>query len=133
MGDEKDRRQSEEAVDEDRRQGERRRWRRVAVELWGEASDGEATYFHQAGDLSEGGVFFAGDIPQPEGTVVTIKLDVPDPDRKGPLELNGVVVNATDRDGANGMGVKFTGLRQEDTARIVEALDRLTDPGRKVL
>ncbi len=118
----KERRQSEAVVDEDRRQGDRRRWKRIPVEIWGEASDGEATYFHQAADLSVGGVFFAGAIPQPVGTVVKIKLDLPGPE--GSITVSGVVVNTGD-DAHSGMGVQFTELSVEEKSRIeaVVALD----------
>lgn len=111
----KDRRQNEAVVDEDRRHGDRRRWKRIPVEIWGEASDGEATYFHQAADLSVGGAFFSGAIPQPVGTVVKIKLDLPGPG--GSLTVSGVVVNTGD-DGHAGMGVQFTELTAEEKSRI---------------
>lgn len=111
----KDRRRTDAEVENDRRQGDRRRWKRIPVELWGEASDGEATYFHQAADLSVGGVFFAGAIPQPVGTVVKIKLDLPGP--AGSLTVSGVVVN-TGGDEFAGMGVQFTELSAEERERI---------------
>ncbi|MDF1565743.1 MAG: PilZ domain-containing protein [Deltaproteobacteria bacterium] len=110
----KDRRQQDAAVEVERRQGDRRRWKRIPVEIWGEASDGEATYFHQAADLSAGGVFFTGAIPQPVGTVVKIKLELPGVE---PLTVNGVVVN-TGGGVDLGMGVQFTDLSDEERARI---------------
>jgi len=113
----KDRRKSEREVEEDRRQGDRRRWRRVPVELWGESSDGEATYFHQAADLSIGGIFFTGAIPQPVGTVVKISIDL----SGKKLNLQGVVVNTGGRQA--GMGVQFCDLGVEDKATLEQALD----------
>lgn len=116
----KDRRQGAQDVDVDRRQGDRRRWQRVPVHLWAEASDGDATYFNQAADLSAGGVFFSAPIPLPVGTVVNLKLDVPAPTGgEETLEVRGVVVNAKSDDDP-GMGVRFMDLTPE-SQKVIEA------------
>ena len=118
----KDCRQQQVAVDVDRRLGDRRRWHRIPVHLWAEASDGDATYFNQAADLSAGGVFVAAPIPLPVGTVVNLRFDAPG---GGEIEVKGVVVNVGD-DGEPGMGVRFSDLTAEAKQAIedmVAALD----------
>jgi uncharacterized protein (TIGR02266 family) len=119
----KDRRQRDERTAEDRRAQERRRWERVPVRLWAESTDGEATYFNQAADLSVGGIYFASAVPHPVGTVVGLKLDLPGGE---PLECRGVVANAKGGD-AGGMGVRFVDLGDDARARIEAAVAALAE------
>jgi len=92
----------------ERRQGDRRRSTRVPVSLWVDESTGEELYFQQAGNISEGGVFFERTIPHPPGTRVNLKFELPDD--LGIIETEGEVVNVpADPDGL-GAGVKFINL-----------------------
>lgn len=118
-----ERRQRRDDVEVDRRSGERRRWPRVPVHLWGETTDGEATYFHQAADLSAGGVFFETAIPLPVGTVVSVRLD--EPAGGAFFEGRGVVVNVPDH-GRPGMGVRFVDVDEAGRARLEAAVARLS-------
>lgn len=116
------RRRASTAVPEERRRGDRRRDKRVAVEMWAEASDGEAVYYNQVADLSLGGVFFDTPCPQPVGTVVQITLELPTQAGIRPVQVRGVVVN--DGGAATpGMGVRFTDLGEEARAAIQAAID----------
>ncbi len=116
------RRQSRGPVAEERRRGDRRRDKRVAVEMWAEASDGEAVYYNQVADLSAGGVFFDTPCPQPVGTVVQITLELPTSEGIRPVEVRGVVVN--DGGAATpGMGVRFLDLDGEAREAILAAVE----------
>lgn len=121
----KDRRQQDVNVDFDRRVGDRRRWHRIPVRLWAESTDGDATYFNQAADLSAGGVFVAAPIPLPVGTVVGLHLDAPD-GGEGGVDLKGVVVNVGD-EGEPGMGVRFTDVGPETRDAIEKMVAALDD------
>jgi hypothetical protein len=99
-------------------QNERRRGRRVPVELWIEAEAGDELYFHRAANLSVGGAFFDKTIPEPAGKVVQLRFSLP-----GGAEIacSGEIVNAKDF----AMGVKFIDLKEDDRRRIEELVDRL--------
>jgi len=98
---------------------DRRRDRRVPVELWIEAEAGDELYFHRAANLSVGGAFFDKTIPQPVGTVVELRFMLPG--APGEIRCRGEIVSALDF----AMGVKFLGLSDDDRKRVEEAVARL--------
>lgn len=93
---------------------ERRRDKRLAVELWVEAEAGDELYFQRAANLSVGGAYFAQTVPQPVGTRVQLRFSLPG----DPAEIHcvGEIVAATDN--ALGMGIRFVELAEADRARI---------------
>ena len=97
---------------------DKRRQRRIPVELWIEAERDGELYFQRASNLSVGGAFFAQTIPLPVGTVVSLRFQLPgDPAQ---IECKGEIVTAKDL----GMGVHFVALKQADHARIEALIDK---------
>lgn len=92
----------------ERRRRERRRSTRVPVSIWVEESSGGDLYFQQAGNISEGGVFFERTIPHPPGTRVNLRFELPDD--LGIIETEGEVVNVPSDPEGLGAGVKFINL-----------------------
>lgn len=99
---------------------ERRRAKRVAVELWIEAEQKDDLYFHRAANLSAGGAFFAHTIPHPVGTVVNLRFTLPGDAQE--IHCRGKVVSAP---GGLGMGVEFLDLSDVDRVRIERLIDRV--------
>ena len=97
---------------------ERRRDRRVPVELWIEAEAGDELYFHRAANLSVGGAFFDKTIPEPVGKVVQLRFALP---TGAEIACKGEIVNAQDF----AMGVKFVDLDEADRKRIEDLVARL--------
>jgi len=98
---------------------ERRRDRRVPVELWIEAEAGDELYFHRAANLSVGGAFFDKTIPEPVGKVVQLRFALPG---GGPeVTCKGEIVNAQ----GFAMGVHFMDLAESDRLRIEELVKKL--------
>ncbi|MHB8872793.1 MAG: PilZ domain-containing protein, partial [Myxococcaceae bacterium] len=56
---------------------DKRRQRRIPVELWIEAERDGELYFQRASNLSVGGAYFAQTIPLPVGTVVALRFQLP--------------------------------------------------------
>ncbi len=90
---------------------DRRKDRRVPVELWIEAEAGDELYFHRAANLSVGGAYFDKTIPEPVGKVVQLRFTLPG---GWSVACQGEIVNAQDF----AMGVKFMGLSEADRLRI---------------
>lgn len=97
---------------------ERRKDRRVPVELWIEAEAGDELYFHRAANLSVGGAFFDKTIPEPVGKVVTLRFALPSGGSE--VSCKGEIVNAQDF----AMGIKFLDLKDEDRRRIEELVEK---------
>lgn len=108
-------------MEDDRRQGERRRTKRVPVEMWVEETLEDALYFQRSANLSAGGLFFEQTIPHPIGTLVNLKFTLPGYDE--PIETQGEIVGTPVEEGL-GMAVKFIDLteqQRESIERFVEA------------
>src|SRR6185437_1475752 len=56
---------------------ERRRDKRIPVDMWVEAEDGEDLYMQRAANLSVGGAFFAQTVPTLVGTKVKLRFQLP--------------------------------------------------------
>jgi hypothetical protein len=98
---------------------ERRRDRRIPVELWIEAEADDELYFHRAANLSVGGAFFDKTIPEPVGKVVQLRFTLPGVSAE--ISCKGEIVSAQ----GMGMGVKFRDLADADRQTIEKLLDKL--------
>jgi hypothetical protein len=103
---------------------DKRRQRRIPVELWIEAEREGELYFQRAVNLSVGGAFFAQTIPLPVGTQVQLRFNLPIDGHA--IECQGEIVNAKDL----GMGVRFLGISDADRGRIEALIDRLETSAR---
>ncbi|MGC4114375.1 MAG: PilZ domain-containing protein [Myxococcales bacterium] len=99
---------------------ERRRDRRVPVELWIEAEAGDELYFHRAANLSVGGAFFDKTIPEPAGKIVQLRFSLPGGGAE--ISCKGEIVNAKDF----AMGVHFVDLAEADRQRIEALVEKLS-------
>lgn len=109
-----DRRRDKQPVPDDRRRGERRRDKRVPIELWIEEEDDDALYFQRSANLSAGGAYFVQTIPQPVGTRVRLRFTLPGEQEE--ITCLGEVVTALADE--LGMGVKFLDLPAAAKQRI---------------
>jgi hypothetical protein len=97
---------------------DKRRQRRIPVEIWIDVdADGEL-YFQRASNLSVGGAYFAQTFPLAVGRLVKLRFSLPGEDSH--VECGAEIVNAEDL----GMGVTFKDLKDIDRARIEALIDR---------
>jgi uncharacterized protein (TIGR02266 family) len=97
---------------------DKRRQRRIPVEIWIDVdADGEL-YFQRASNLSVGGAYFTQTFPLPVGRKVKLRFSLPGDER--PVECQGEIVNAADL----GMGVQFVELPEADRTRIEALIDK---------
>ncbi len=99
------------------RGAERRRLPRAEVAIWVEERTQDALYYQRATNLSLGGIWLDGTLPHPEGTRVSLDIELPG-DR--PLRVDGEVVARPG--GALGMAVRFTELSEIQKKRLVAFL-----------
>jgi PilZ domain len=97
----------------ERRQEVRRLSKRLDVEFWVETS-GEASRYHLAGNVSEGGLFLESPLSLPAGTITQMEMHIPGEPEV--LRCAGEVLRAEDGSGA--MNVRFTDLGDPERARI---------------
>lgn len=97
---------------------DKRRQRRIPVDLWIELEREGELYFQRAANLSVGGAYFAQTIPLPVGTRVQLRFSLPDDSR--PVGCEGEIVTAQ----GLGMGVHFLTLTEPDQARVEALIDR---------
>ena len=99
---------------------ERRKHKRVPVDLWVKEEAGDYYYFHQAGDLSLGGLFLNNKIISKETKLATYKFKLPNSSEvitvKGEAIFD-IVKNKFQK--RTGTGVKFLNLSQ-DHKKIIE-------------
>lgn len=110
---------------EERRKAERRRGPRIPVSIWVEETKGEDLYFHRAGNLSIGGVYFERTIPHPIGTQVRLKFELPDD--KGVIETTGEVVSTPTDPSGLGAGIKFINLDSMEERLIRDYIEQTYD------
>ena len=110
---------------DERRKSDRRQGPRIPVSIWVEETKGEDLYFHRAGNLSIGGVYFERTIPHPIGTQVRLKFELPDD--KGIIETVGEVVSTPTDPTGLGAGIKFVELDAMEERLIKEYIDSLVD------
>ncbi len=117
----KDRRRAARAVEVERRRQERRVEPRLAVDLWVESDEGDATYFQRVDNLSAGGAYFTKTMPHPVGTRVRLRFSLPD--APGEITCGGEIVSVV-AGGQPGMGVKFLDLPPDVRGRIRSLVER---------
>jgi len=102
-------------VKQERTDGERRREARFPVDFWAEAEQGGALYYQRVDNLSAGGCSFPQTVPQPVGTRIWLRFNLPD----RPLDEIGCEGEiASVRSDGLGMGVRFLELPDQVKERI---------------
>ena len=96
---------------------DKRKQRRIPVELWIEAERDGELYYQRASNLSVGGAFFTQTIPLPLGTLVALKFTLPGDAHE--IQCKGEIVTAKDL----GMGVQFIDIADSDVGRIDALID----------
>ncbi len=92
---------------------EKRRSRRVRVNIRAAYRSETVTLYGQVGDLSRNGVFLRSDYLDGKGSVVELEILLPG--NEIPLTLRGEVVWLDLRPGCSGMGIQFKNVHE--TAR----------------
>ena len=100
---------------------DRRKDRRVPVNLWIEAETGDELYFQRAANLSAGGAYFAQTVPQAPGTQVLLRFQLPGDAAE--ISCKGEIVSAPEK--GLGMSVRFLDLSEGDKGRIEQLIARL--------
>ncbi len=98
---------------------DRRKDRRVPVELWIEAEAGDELYFHRAANLSAGGAYFDKTIPEPAGKRVQLRFTLPGSANE--IRCQGEIVSSQEF----AMGVRFVDLTAADREAIERLLEKL--------
>lgn len=101
---------------------DRRKYPRIAIDLWADEHHGSATYYQHVADLSLGGVFIPGTISHPAGTEVRLVLQLPDD--APPASVKCIVVGAGAEADPTGMRLSFLELDEDTRARIGRFLER---------
>ena len=99
-------------------ESDKRKQRRIPVELWIEAARDGELYFQRASNLSVGGAYFTQTVPMPVGSKVALKFSLPNDGYE--IACDGEIVTAK----GLGMGVLFVGIKTADQARIEALIDR---------
>ena len=94
---------------------ERRKSQRMPVQIWVEEKAGDATYFHRTADLSVGGLFLDGTLPQQPGTRVRLRISLPGDEK--PVEVAGEILPPAPGQEV-GMPVRFVELPEAERKRI---------------
>lgn len=97
---------------------DKRRQKRIPVELWIEVESGGELYFQRASNLSVGGAYFTQTFPLPVGTQVSLKFELPGDSQE--IVCQGEIVTAQDL----GMGVQFKALQPQDLRKIETLISR---------
>ncbi len=98
-------------------ESDKRKQRRIPVELWIEAARDGELYFQRASNLSVGGAYFIQTVPLPVGSIVALKFSLPNDPHE--IACDGEIVTAKDL----GMGVSFVKIKEVDRARIEKLID----------
>jgi type IV pilus assembly protein PilZ len=124
-----DRRNNQRPVDEDRRLGgsgaDRRQFERILVDLEVDYRCEDTFLFAYITDISAMGIFIQTRSPEPPGTRLNLRFNVPG-QQTGSFELEGEVIwinpyRPGDRENLNpGMGIRFTDLTPQDRERLTE-------------
>ncbi len=99
-------------------ESDKRKQRRIPVELWIEAAREGELYFQRASNLSVGGAYFTQTVPLPLGSKVALKFSLPN-DAAHEIVCDGEIVTAK----GLGMGVLFVGIKAADQGRIEKLID----------
>jgi c-di-GMP-binding flagellar brake protein YcgR len=105
----------------ERRRGERRGLRRIAVELWVRQEREREVCLCRAADLSIGGMQLDYGLPHPIGTQVKLRFSLPDVTPS--IEVNAEVVAASWTGRTPITNLRFLDLGAEDRKRLREFLN----------
>ncbi len=97
---------------------DKRRQRRIPVEIWIEVEGEGELYFQRASNLSIGGAYFTQTFPLPFGTRAQLRFSLPGDEHQ--IACAAEIVNTKEL----GMGVRFLDLSAADTARIENLIDK---------
>lgn len=100
---------------------DRRRFRRIPVEMCVEESQEEALYFQRSANLSQGGMFLEQTIPHPLDTLVKLEFSLPN--HQETIVLQARIVNTPTGEDQLGMGLAFIDLDEETANLIAEYID----------
>ncbi len=102
--------------------GERRAHERLPIEMWVDQEQGDVTYFQRSANLSSGGIYFPGTLPEPIGTRVKLRFTLPGDD--DPISVAAEVVGGDAGPERPGMRLRFVDLEQSVSDRIDAAIER---------
>ena len=97
---------------------DKRKQRRIPVDLWIDVDAGGELYFQRASNLSVGGAYFTQTFPLAVGRKVKLRFALPG--EQASVECAAEIVNAVDL----GMGVHFIDLKAPDRDRIEALIDK---------
>ena len=97
---------------------DKRRQRRIPVEIWIDVDAEGELYFQRASNLSVGGAYFTQTFPLAVGKKVSLRFALPGEDTQ--VECRAEIVTAVDL----GMGVQFADLKPKDRERIEALIDK---------
>ncbi len=102
---------------------DRRRSDRLPLHIWVEEKSSNASYFHQAANLSLGGIYLRKSLPYEIGTQLEIRFTLPG-DPQAIVTSAEVVRYIWDDDAIEqmGMGLRFLTLSEADRNRIATML-----------
>lgn len=97
---------------------DKRRQRRIPVEIWIEVEGEGELYFQRASNLSVGGAYFTQTFPLPIGTRAQLRFSLPGEEHQ--IACAAEIVNTKEL----GMGVRFIDLSAADVSRIETLIDK---------
>jgi uncharacterized protein (TIGR02266 family) len=125
----RDRRESEQAVNEDRRGADRRQSHRILVDLEVDYQCEDTFLFAYITDMSAFGIFIRTNNPEPPGTHLNLRFRLPEDDTTMALEGEVIWINAFrpgDFNNLNpGMGVRFTELTDDQKGKLMDLIRKV--------
>lgn len=100
---------------------DRRSAARTPFDIWIEETSDQATYFQRSANLSAGGLYLENGIPQPVGTLMSLRFALPDD--PAPIRLTAEVVRV-ETDTPFGMHLKFLAIPDDAAQRIARYVEQ---------
>jgi c-di-GMP-binding flagellar brake protein YcgR len=107
----------------ERRTKERRTKERIGVKMWIRNIDGDASYFHQTGNLSASGMYILAPSPQQRGNVIDLEFQVPG--TKHLISCAAEIVASKNDGEFYGLSVRFLQMKAQDKKVIESAMNEL--------
>ncbi|MCK5807638.1 PilZ domain-containing protein [bacterium] len=107
----------------ERRGRERRTKERIGVKMWIRNIDGDASYFHQTGNLSASGMYILAPSPQKQGNVIDLEFQVPG--TKHLITCPAEIVASKNDGEFYGLSVRFLQMQAQDRKMIESAMNDL--------
>lgn len=125
----RDRRESEQPVNEDRRGADRRQSHRILVDLEVDYQCEDTFLFAYITDMSAFGIFIRTNNPEPPGTHLNLRFRLPEDESTMALEGEVIWINAFrpgDFNNLNpGMGVRFTELTDDQKGKLMDLIRKV--------